>query len=116
MSESKLQISCVKWFRYQYPELRFLFYHTPNGRMRTASEARILKLEGVVSGVADLTLLVPAKNYHGLFIEIKTPKGRQTPSQKMFQLQVEKQGYKYAICKTLEDFMYVVNNYLNANY
>lgn len=111
-TESQIQISMVRWFRYAYPHLALNLFHIPNGRMRTAREGKILKAEGVVSGVADLALMV-TRNCPGLFIEVKTEKGRQSASQKLWQKQIEKQGYKYVILRSLDEFIIEIENYLN---
>lgn len=71
-----------------------------------------MKAEGVMKGAADLALFFPAKNFHALFIEMKTPKGRQQPSQRYWQQKVEWAGYKYIICRSFDDFMEQVNSYL----
>lgn len=75
--ESKLQQACVRYFRLAYPEYGYMLFAVPNGGSRNAVEARILKAEGVVAGVADLILLVPRSGYGSLCIEMKigkTPK------------------------------------------
>lgn len=111
--ESTIQIACVKWFRYQYNHLRRLLFAVPNGGYRNPITASIMKAEGAMAGVADLLLLVPNANFHGLCIEMKTPKGRQADTQKEWQADVEKQGYKYVVCRSVDDFRKEVNEYLN---
>ncbi|MDR1340113.1 MAG: VRR-NUC domain-containing protein [Prevotellaceae bacterium] len=108
--ESRIQQAAVKWFRYQYPGM--LLYAIPNGGARSGTEASIMKGEGVLAGVADLFLSVPAAEYHGLYIEMKTKKGRQSLSQEAFQKEAERFGYKYAVCRSLDEFMETINNYL----
>ena len=44
--------------------------------------------------------------------EMKTEKGRQQPSQKLFQRAVEEMGYKYIICRSFEAFMDEIRAYL----
>ena len=120
--EHNLQCACVRWFNLQWPEYRGLLFAVPNGGARSKATAGKLKAEGVVAGVADLILLVPkrssdnplilAPTYYGICIEMKTPKGRQSPMQWAWQRKVEEHGYKYAVCRSLEDFMAVVNEYL----
>ena len=66
--ESKLQQSCITWFRLQYPRLAKLLFAVPNGSRRDVVTGAILKREGVVAGVADL---IPMKCYASLCIEIK---------------------------------------------
>lgn len=111
--ESKLQKACVKWFQLQYPRYKRLLFHVPNGGYRTATTARNMKLEGVVAGVADLILLVPSRTCHGLCIEMKTPKGRQTPRQKQWQEAVKAMGYRYEIARSIEEFMNIIDYHFN---
>jgi hypothetical protein len=108
-TESRIQQNAIRWFRYQYPEL--LLFAIPNGGVRSKTEAAIMKGEGVVAGVSDLFLSVPNTMYHGLYIEMKTEKGRQGDYQKIFQEKVEKFGYKYAVCRSLDEFIETVNKY-----
>lgn len=71
-----------------------------------------MKAEGVTAGVADLLFLYPAKGYHGLRIEMKTPDGKQQATQKAWQKAVEDAGYKYALCRSFEGFIDEINAYL----
>ena len=71
-----------------------------------------LKDEGVVPGVSDLLLLYPSGKYHALCVEMKTPKGRQSEVQKAWQRAVERAGYKYALCRSLTDFITTIEKYL----
>lgn len=48
--ESKLQQSCITWFRLQYPRLAKLLFAVPNGSRRDVVTGAILKWEGVVAG------------------------------------------------------------------
>lgn len=88
----------------------------PNGGARNAATGRILKAEGVVAGVADLILFVAHRDCHALCIEMKTAKGRQQDTQKAWQKAVEAQGYKYVICRSLDEFKTTVNSYLWGAY
>lgn len=103
--ESKLQRLCVKWFRLMYPNA--LIFAVPNGGSRNPIEAKNLKAEGVLAGVADLQIITQNKTF---FIEMKTPKGRQNENQKAFQSKVENLGFKYLICRTFDEFQNLVNN------
>jgi hypothetical protein len=113
--EHRLQVSCVRWYRYQYPQYRALLFAVPNGGKRDVRTAVNLKAEGVVSGVADLLLLMPRHHVHGLCIEMKTIKGRQTEAQKEWQLQVERQGYAYSIIRSLPEFIAVLEAYIGEH-
>ena len=128
--ESRLQESCVTWFRYQYPKLALLLFAVPNGGKRThrtivragrvitySPEAKQMKKEGVTAGVADLILLTPSKGFASLCIEMKTTEkgSKQRDSQKEWQKAAEEAGNKYVICRTLEEFIAVVKEYLTPD-
>lgn len=111
--ESKIQSACVTWFGYQYPDLYYNLFAVPNGVATSATQGRILKGEGMKAGVSDLILLVPSGAYHGLCIEFKTTSksSRQRDTQKAFQSAVERQGYKYIIVRTCEEFISEISKY-----
>jgi hypothetical protein len=107
--ESITQRAAVSWFRYQYPNL--LLFAIPNGGARSNIEAAIMKGEGVLAGAADLFLSVPNGRFHGLYIEMKSCKGRQSACQKKFQEKAESQGYGYEVCRSLDEFIEIINRY-----
>ena len=109
--ESKIQQACVRWFSYQYPEYRRVFGNSTNGV--ATSQGRILKAEGLLAGEADIHLYVARQGFHGLFIEMKTATGRQSENQQTFEKAITKQGYKYCVCRSFDEFMRIINNYLN---
>lgn len=112
--EEDVQISCVTWFRLQYHELALLLYHVPNGGKRGKVEAARFKAMGVQRGVSDLCLDVARGGYHGLRIEMKKISGdsRQSEDQRKWQEAVEAQGFKYAVCRSLDEFITIVESYL----
>lgn len=112
-NESKLQQSCITWFRYQYPELKELLFAVPNGGARNKVEAGIMKAEGVTPGVADLILLIPKQGCGSLCIEMKAGKGKQSEYQKEWQKQAEKYGNRYIMCRSLDEFIVQIRNYLS---
>lgn len=118
-TESKMQQSCVTWYRLQYRKLRLLLFAIPNGsklagnQTQRAIQGNRLKAEGLVPGVADLLLAVPSGDYAGLFMEAKTEKGRQTDGQKEFEAAVLEAGYGYVIFRSLDEFKVTVKTYLD---
>ena len=107
-----MQSACVRWFRLQYPKLARLYISVPNGvPLGRASAAQFIR-EGLTKGVADTLLLVARGGWHGLAIEMKTPTGRQSESQRAWQRAVEGQGYRYAVCRSVEGFIEMVEGYL----
>ncbi len=112
--ESQIQQSCVKYFRLKHKKLALSLFAVPNGGFRKRIEASILKAEGALPGVSDLILLHPNRKYHALCIEMKTQIGRQSPNQRTWQYHVEQDGYKYVVCRSLDDFIKEVEDYLNS--
>ena len=112
-AEHKLQCACVRWFRLKFPKLRNILFAVPNGGRRDAVTGAKLKEEGATSGVSDLILLRSNRFYGALCVEMKKPGGYQSPAQKEWQKEVEAMGNKYVVCRSLDEFMKVVTDYLN---
>lgn len=113
--EGRIQAECFAWFWNEYPQYRKTLFHVPNENDRSDSniiQGAIRKSLGVVSGVADLLFLVARGGFHGLCIEMKDEKGRQKPAQAEWQAIVEAQGYKYVVCRSLEQFKIIIQEYL----
>jgi len=116
--EHDLQCACVRWFRLQYPTKRKLLFAIPNGAklsgspLQRAKAWKRLEAEGAQPGVADLFLSIARGNLHGLYIETKTPAGRQSPAQKEFEAAVIQEGFGYAIPRSIENFMQIIASYL----
>jgi hypothetical protein len=103
-------MQCLRWFWLQYP--KHTLFAIPNGGKRSVIEAGIMKAEGVLAGVADCFFMKANNIYNGLFIEIKTPKGKQTDTQKAFELRAKSECYDYKVCRSLDEFMQTINEYL----
>lgn len=108
--EHNIQVACVNWFRYLYPQ--YLIWAIPNGGQRNAVVAAKLKTEGVLAGVPDLFIAVPRREFHGLFIEMKAGKNKPTDEQKNVMQRLWEAGYKCEVCYSVEEFIEVINNYL----
>lgn len=109
--ESHLQAQMVNWFRLQYPS--YIIAAIPNGGRRNAIEAKIMKGEGVLAGFSDL-IVVAFNNI--LFVEVKTEKGRQSVLQKKFQSDIERLGFQYSVCRSLQDFQLTIERWLKAKF
>lgn len=110
--EHRIQCACVQWFKMQYPQLEHNLFAVPNGGRRDKVTASKLKSEGVLAGVSDLILLKANQYHHALLIEMKTPTGHQAQTQRRWQRLIEADGYKYIVCRSLEQFITTVNDYL----
>lgn len=112
LTESQIQKQCVEWFRKTYPGIEPLFFAVPNGGARNAWTAKIMRDEGVRAGVADLILQIPMGGYASLAIEMKTPVGRQSQSQKEYERLAKRMRNKYVVCRSLEEFQKAVKEYI----
>lgn len=110
--EESLQIACNRWFCMQYPQYRIALHHSPNGGYRNAIEAARFKMMGTRAGFPDFILCLSNKDHNILFIELKTDKGRQTVLQKQYQEESQEWGAKYVVCRSLEEFIDEINNYM----
>lgn len=108
--ESDLQKTCVSWFRLAHREE--VLFAIPNGGSRDIREAARLKAEGVLAGIHDLFLMKGNTRYHGLWIEMKFGKGKESENQKIFREKALKAGYQVAVCYSLTEFMNAVNDYM----
>ena len=121
--ESSLQIACMRWLMLQYRDIWEVATAIPNGGQRPMRiiNGRLmcpagvkLKREGVKAGVSDVIIFRATKKYHGLHIEFKTTTGRQSETQKRWQNKMEIEGYKYEICRSFEEFVKIIANYVEA--
>lgn len=84
-------------------------FAVPNGGARDAITGKRLKCEGVLAGVPDLVIVGKGEVF---FVEIKTPTGKQSDSQKEFQREVEARGFKYLLWRSVDD----AANWANETY
>ena len=96
------QVLLMQWWalahqQFGVPEqLLFVFLY---GGERNIIVAARMKKEGVRAGVPDLFLAVPKGEFHGLFIEMKKPKGgRVSKNQSSMMKLLSEQGYRSKVC------------------
>jgi len=117
--EHHTQVACVNWFSMQYPKYKDLLFAIPNGaflhgeKTQRIKQWKKLEAEGAKKGVPDLFLAFPNHRYHGLFIEMKSAKGTLSSDQKHYVQLLSSHGYDVCICKSVDDFMNVINSYLS---
>ncbi|UYZ99311.1 VRR-NUC domain-containing protein [Moraxella bovis] len=83
MSEDSEQKAIISWARWQplfdlgmAGMIADYLHHSPNGGARSGREGANFKRMGTKAGFPDLFLFIPHGGYHGLFIELKAPKGK----------------------------------------
>lgn len=97
-AEDRLQASIVSYARLVIRD--GIVFAVPNGGKRSISTARTLKATGTLAGVSDIILVFQGKV---LFAEVKTGKGRATPGQLKFMMDVQALGHHAAIWRSIED-------------
>ncbi|MGL6008513.1 MAG: VRR-NUC domain-containing protein [Culicoidibacterales bacterium] len=122
--ESDIQIQCVKEFKLRFPKYADDLFAIPNGakvggkvnKKGFPIGAKRLKDEGMLSGAADLQFAVPFGDFHGLFIEMKTPINDLSPAQRKFLKRRAELDYAVEVCKSTEQFMSVIMSYMQGNF
>jgi hypothetical protein len=112
-TEHDEQVAVIDWYRKQYPTLKYCLFAIPNGGLRHIRVAMTLKKEGVLSGVSDMFLMVPRGTFHGLFIEMKTAKGKVSDNQQKFLDIARSQGYEAIVCYGFEDAKNKIKKYFS---
>lgn len=80
---------------------------------RNIGVARKLQAEGVIAGVPDLFLAIPAGRFHGLFLELKNGKSNDTTeNQRRVMLELSLKLYKTEVVRTHEEFVKKIQEYL----
>ena len=111
--ESVEQEKVIKWARdneKNYPFL-WMLHSSLNGVRLSKMQAGKAKASGMLSGVPDLFLPVPRGCFFGLYIEMKSAKGRISSEQSKFLQAASDFGYSCFICysaveaiKRIEDY------------
>lgn len=100
-TEHQEQSALIAWARMtesHWPELALL-HAIPNGGWRHPATGKKLKAEGLKKGVPDLCLPVPRHGKSGMYIEMKSKKGRVRKEQKWWLERLTEQGYHAVVCK-----------------
>lgn len=114
MTESDHQKALITWARLsvgRYPDLKYL-YAIPNGGKRRIVTAARMKAEGARVGVSDLHLPVPRRGYHGLWIEMKSAKGRLSPEQREWLDAMAQLGHYVCVCRAWDEARTALTMYL----
>lgn len=95
--EDQIQATIVDLFRWRYAGL---VAAVPNGGSRNLFEAKKLKATGVLAGHPDLIIYSPRGVY---LVEVKTPKGPLSKSQKQLFPELQDLGNDLAIVRSIDD-------------
>ena len=107
------QAKVVAWARANennYPYL-WMLHSSLNGLKRTKNAQGKAKQQGMLSGVPDLFLPVKNNNFVGLYIEMKSTKGRVSVEQSKFLKDVSDNGYAAFVCYSADDAIKRIEDY-----
>ena len=105
ISEHKIQVALVDYLTTTLrPEI--YFFAIPNQANRHISNAVKMKNEGVRAGVPDLCFMLPEGRVG--WIEMKTPTGSLSATQKMFRDRCLELAHPWALCRSVDDALRVL--------
>lgn len=104
-TEGRIQSDCFQWFNNNFPFLRGLMYHVPNGGTRNPIEANQFKAMGVVAGVPDLEFHFWRRTF---FLECKTPTGIVSKEQKKIHQILDQHGFRVFVFRSLKEFQTII--------
>lgn len=118
--ETTIQVEAVAVLRdlvaYQQLPANLVIFHVPNEGHRGGAKAKVVgalrKAMGVLAGTPDLVVSLGAAV---LYLELKAPKGRVSETQKAFRRQVEAEGGKYALCRSVAEVVEAVRSMFGAS-
>lgn len=113
--ESLIQRAFVKFCR-SHPDRRINKTHSVknSGKKAPISYGRDIA-EGLLKGVPDLFIPYPTGKQHGLYLEFKGPKGKQTPEQRDYELFCTEYGYGYVVVRSVDQAIRALFNYINMH-
>lgn len=113
-TESNEQIAAMDWLRAQHPKIAEHTLHIGNERKSTYYAGYIMKRMGVLKGASDLFMAYPVGGFHGLFVEVKSKRGKPTVEQKGFIERMRAVGYRAEICYGAEEVINTMKGYLGG--
>lgn len=99
-AEHRLQKAVVQWLHLAGVR-DLIFFAVPNGMVSNPVTVSRMKDEGLLPGVGDLCIVLPGGSV--AFLELKAPKGAQSPDQLVFEARCRANGTRYAVASTLDE-------------
>jgi hypothetical protein len=104
-TEGRIQSECFIWFNNEFPALRGLMYHVPNGGLMTGAKGNQLKAMGVVAGVPDLEFHFWKRTF---FLECKTPTGTVSKDQIKIHNILDEHGFRVFVFRSKKEFQDII--------
>jgi hypothetical protein len=109
--EMALQCALMSWLDAKHPSIKSLTMVSAGGMWTNIRQAALMKSSGYKKGTPDIMIAIPQNGYHGLFIELKTEKGRPSKEQKDLIKTLNVQGYSAHICRGWNSAQSTIENY-----
>lgn len=114
--EHEEQAALIRWrdmFAPTEPRLKWL-HCSMNGVKLTKAQAGKAKAAGMTPGVWDLFLPASSEYWCGLYIEMKSDRGRLTPEQIAFQKDFSK-DFQFVVCRSWREAAIEICDYLRLS-
>lgn len=114
--EDVLQKDCAEFAKkslLKYGVEQEVFFHPPSEGIRKPQYRAKLKLMGFRAGIADCIFMLPAAEYHGLVIELKSRGNGPSDDQKKWLDVMAKRGYLALVVNDFETFCNCLTSYLD---
>ena len=115
--ENLHQEALVEWFYRQYPNE--LLFCIPNQLIRSCEQAIIMSRRGLISGMPDVCVACPRKEYGGLFIELKQPELSNARCRGLTEAQIKvishlnSRGYLASVAYGVDEAIEMIKEYLD---
>ena len=112
LNERDLHEKVVDYIRTYYQDVLF---NSTLGELQDSSDKRLMSYKmGYTSGFSDLIIYEHSKDFNGLCLEFKSPKGSGVLSEKQqsIQLKLKERGYKTITSSNYDDIIIELNDYL----
>ena len=106
-SEAQIHKAVVDYF-HKAKRPRVVVHHSPNGAKRSRWEQAQVARAGMMAGWPDLTFVADGRVYG---LELKTDRGRLTPSQATAHDMLKEAGMKIAIARSVDEAVAVLRGW-----
>ena len=113
--ESEICKALWTWFFYRFPKFRQCYLRF-EVRQTSKIQQAILKAEGNKRGTSDILIACSNCDFKGLWLEVKTKKGRATENQELFHEEMRGHGFCCHIGYGLDECKEIIEDYMKTAY
>lgn len=112
--ETKAQIIFIKELGLKHPKVLDQTFHIPNEKKVSPLNGFISQQMGTKPGVSDLFIAYPVGVFNGMFLEMKSEKGKLTKLQSIFLKNMQAAGFYAVVAYGAKQAMELVESYFNS--